>query len=172
MTRKSQEPDARTGKPVPRYDPNSERAVRFCELYVLHGVGARAAAEAGFSAKTAKAAAYDLLQIPAIQARIAALQAQLSTRTQVDAEYVIGNLREIVERSMQRAPVMMRRGKEMVQLQDEAGRDVWRFDARGAVDALGLLGKHLGLFASDAPPAPPGPVMINVNIVKVERGRE
>jgi hypothetical protein len=159
MTRKSQEPDARTGKPVPRYDPNSERAVRFCELYVLHGVGARAAAEAGFSAKTAKAAAYDLLQIPAIQARIAALQAQLSTRTQVDAEYVIGNLREIVERSM-------------VQLQDEAGRDVWRFDARGAVDALGLLGKHLGLFASDAPPAPPGPVMINVNIVKVERGRE
>ena len=29
---------------------------------------------------------------------------------------------------------------------DEEGRHVWRFDSKGVIGALGLLGKHLGLF--------------------------
>lgn len=68
-------------------------------------------------------------------------------KCQVDAEYVIKNLLEVVERCMQRAPVLDFVPKEgMVQAQDEAGRDVWQFDSKGAAKALELLGKHLKLF--------------------------
>ena len=39
-----------------------------------------------------------------------------------------------------------REEKRMVQVQDEEGRDVWEFDANGALRAQELLGKHLKLF--------------------------
>ena len=52
-----------------------------------------------------------------------------------------------VERSMQRAPVLSRRGQQLV---DGEGRHVWRFDGRTASRALELMGRHLGLFAENS----------------------
>ena len=37
--------------------------------------------------------------------------------------------------------------KKGEQIQDENGNNIWTFDAKNAVRALELLGKHLGIFA-------------------------
>ncbi len=47
---------------------------------------------------------------------------------------------------MERVPVMVRDGKEMVQKVDDLGRDVWEFDSMGANRALELLGKNQKLW--------------------------
>lgn len=110
--------------------------------------GTRAILRAGYE-MTEKAAATEaskLLRKPEIVARIQTLRDEQSQRTKISADYVLENLTEIVERCMQRAPVMVRRGRQVVQLKDEEGRDVWRFDSTGANAALGMLGKHFKLF--------------------------
>lgn len=80
-----------------------------------------------------------------ITARIAELSAPALKKAEVTVEYIVENLVEIVERCMQRAPVMVRQGRRMVQLQDEEGRDVWDFDSKGANAALNTLAKYKGM---------------------------
>ena len=41
---------------------------------------------------------------------------------------------------------MVRRGKEVVQAQDEDGKDIWQFDSMGANKSLELMGKSLKMF--------------------------
>lgn len=119
---------------------------RFVDEYLIDLNGTRAVTAAGFTTKYPQARASKLLQVQAIKDAIAAAMAERSKRTRVDQDYVLRNLTEVVERTMQRAPVMVRQGKEMVQATDEEGNNVWQFDARGAVASLNLLGKHLGMF--------------------------
>lgn len=140
----------RTGK---EHDPNSDRAIRFCELYVAgDGTGsgalngALAAEQAGYAKRSARQTAYILLGLAPVQERIQTLMDERSVRTQINADYVLGTIKEAVERCMQRAPVMVRRGKEMVQLTDDEDRDVWQFDSRGALKGCELMGRHLKLF--------------------------
>ena len=45
---------------------------------------------------------------------------------------------------MQRAPVLDMKGN---QVRDEEGLGLWEFDAKDALRALELLGKHLGMFS-------------------------
>lgn len=115
----------------------------FVQEYIVSLNATQAAKKAGYSAKTAKSVGQENLTKPDIQKAIQAALRDRSERTQVDADYVIKNLTEIVERSMQRAPVYDMRGR---QVRDENGNNLWRFDARGANKALELLGKHLGMF--------------------------
>lgn len=143
-------PKKRTGK---EHDPNSDRAIRFCELYVAgDGTGsgamngALAAEQAGYAKRSAKQTAYILLGLAPVQERIQALMDERSERTQITADYVLTTIKQTVERCLQRAPVMVRRGKETVQLQDEEGRDVWQFDASNVLRGCELLGRHLKLF--------------------------
>ena len=121
----------------------TNRKKRFVEEYLVDMNGAEAAKRAGYSEKGASRAAYRLLHEPAVQTALEAARAGVSARTGVDADYVVRSLVEIVERSMQRVPVLTARGEQMV---DEEGRGVWRFDARSANKALELLGRHLGMF--------------------------
>jgi len=121
---------------------------RFIEEYLVD-LNATRAYMAAFGSKNERAAAASaakLLRKANISAEIARRQAERSQRVQVTQDYVLTNLTEVVERCMQRAPVMVRKGRHMVQLVDEEGRDVWQFDARGAVGALNLLGQHLAMF--------------------------
>lgn len=124
----------------------NDRQRRFAELIVEGRSATQAYKDAGYSPKGAGQSANDLLKNPDVMARIAELRADASERAAVSAEYVLENLKEIVERCMERAPVMVREGKEMVQAVDEDGNHVWQFDARGATSALGLVGKHIGMF--------------------------
>lgn len=120
---------------------------RFVEEYLVDLNGTRAATAAGFRTKYPHVRAAKLLQVQAIKDAIAAAMAARSKRVQVDQDYVLANLTEVVERTMQRAPVMVRQGKEMVQATDEEGNHIWQFDAHGAVKALALIAKHTGGFS-------------------------
>jgi phage terminase small subunit len=100
----------------------------------------------GVSEKVAAPAAARLLRNVKVAAAVEAALAKRSERTKVTQDYVLTNLVEIVERCMERAPVMVREDRHMVQKVDDDGNDVWQFDSRGATSALTLMARHLGMF--------------------------
>ena len=116
---------------------------RFVDEYLVDLNGTKSAIRAGYSERNADKIAFQLLGKTRVAEAIAAAQAERSARVSVSADYVVNNLVEIVERCMQRAPVLTMKGEQVV---DDDGRNVWRFDAKGANKSLELLGKHLGMF--------------------------
>jgi len=126
----------------------TEKQEKFCLKYFETGNGLRSVLDAGYDQTdhAAGVTANRLLKNPLVQARLSQLRQKQEARTEISVDYVINNLKEVVERCMQRAPVMTRKGDQVVQLKDEEGRDVWRFDANGANGALQMLGKHLKMF--------------------------
>lgn len=122
---------------------------RFVEEYLVDLNATQAATRAGYSARNADKIGSQLLGKTRVAAAIEAAKAQLSKRVEVTLDYVVGNLVEIVERTMQRAPVLEfdRDKKVYVQATDADGNAIWQFDARNAVGALGLLGKRTGGFS-------------------------
>lgn len=135
-------------KAIVSEDGLNARQILFCEEYLKDLNATRAAERAGYTGddSTLAVTAARLMRISAVKSRVMAGMKERSEAIHVDTYYVLENLREIVERSMQRAPVMIKQGRHMVQMKDEAGRDVWKFDATGANSALHLLGKHLKMF--------------------------
>lgn len=115
----------------------------FVRQYLVDLNATQAAIRAGYSVKTAYRQGADLLQKTSIREAIEKAQAKRARRVEVTQDYVLSNLVEVVERTMQRAPVTDRKGEQVT---DEEGRAVWTFDAKGANRALELLGKHLGIF--------------------------
>lgn len=119
---------------------------RFVEEYLVDLNGTQAAIRAGYSPKTANEQAARLLAHVSVAAAVQAAMDKRSERTEITADYVLSNLAQIVERCLERAPVMVGQGKDRQQLVDEEGRHVWEFNPAGANKALELLGKHLKLF--------------------------
>lgn len=121
---------------------------RFCEEYMVDMNGTQAILRAGYSMtnNSARVKASIFLRDSRIQEKIKKLRDAQSARTEISADYVLRNLQEVVERCMQRSPVLEKIGKEWVQAKDEEGRHVWKFDANGTNTALNMLGKHLKLF--------------------------
>ena len=120
----------------------SPKQEQFAREYLLDLNATQAAIRAGYSPKTAYSMGQRLLKKAEVQEAVQCAMDERSRRTEVDADYVLTNLLEIVERCMQRAPVM-HRGK---QVEDEEGRGVWCFDGKNAIKALELLGKHKGMW--------------------------
>jgi phage terminase small subunit len=67
----------------------TERQRAFCEEYLIDMNGAGAARRAGYSPKTARVIATQLLEKPIVQAHLAELMRERSERTQVTADRVI-----------------------------------------------------------------------------------
>lgn len=121
----------------------TDKQKEFVRQYLVDLNATQAAVRAGYSVKTAYRQGADLLQKTSIREAIEKAQAKRARRVEVTQDYVLSNLVEVVERTMQRAPVTDRKGEQVT---DEEGRAVWTFDAKGANRALELLGKHLGIF--------------------------
>lgn len=121
---------------------------RFVVEYLIDLNATRAATAAGYSGRTARAIGCENLTKPYIAAAIANAQSAHEKALEVTQDYVLKNVVEILERCMQRAPVMVKAkvGSGMVQAQDAEGKDIWQFDAKGAIGAVTLLGKHKGMF--------------------------
>lgn len=122
------------------------KQARFVQEYLIDLNATQAAIRAGYSKNTAHTTGHENLSKPEIVEALAAAQSERAERVEITADYVVRNLAEIVERCMQRAPVMVGQGKERAQLVDEDGKHVWEFNANGANKSLELLGKHLGIF--------------------------
>ena len=70
---------------------------RFVEEYLVDLNGTEAAIRAGYSRKSAKAQASQLLALPEVQAAVSAGQASRSERTKVTADWVLERLRAEAE---------------------------------------------------------------------------
>lgn len=116
---------------------------RFVEEYLLDLNATQAAIRAGYSAKTADRIGPRLLGNVGVARAIEDATKKRAERAEVDAEYVVRNLREVAERCMQKRPVLNMKGEQVV---DEEGNAKWTFDSKGANRALELLGKHIGMF--------------------------
>ena len=121
----------------------TDKQTSFVREYLVDLNATQAAIRAGYSERTASRIGPQLLGKPWVREVIEKAQAKRAKRVEVTQDYVINNLVEIVERTMQRRPVTDRKGEQVT---DEEGRAVWTFDAKGASRALELLGKHLGVF--------------------------
>lgn len=115
---------------------------RFCQEYVIDYNGTRAAMRAGYSERNAATQAGRLLKKAEVLARVRELQHEQLERLSISADYVILRLLETLERCMQAVPVMIwdpERGCKV-----ESGE--YTFDSKGALRALELIGKYLGMF--------------------------
>ena len=148
----------------------TDKQRKFVSEYLVDLNATQAAIRAGFSEKTAGSMAQKLVAKSHIQEAIKAAQAQREKRTLVTVDYVVSSLREVAERCLQKSPVTNAKGK---QVQDEQGRDVWKFDSAGANRALELLGKHVNAFGERKEETPEDtPVAIEVRVVNGRRNRE
>ena len=148
----------------------TDKQRKFVSEYLVDLNATQAAIRAGFSERTAGSMAQKLVAKSHIQEAIKAAQAQREKRTLVTVDYVVSSLREVAERCLQKSPVTNAKGK---QVQDEQGRDVWKFDSAGANRALELLGKHVNAFGERKEEAPEDlPVAIEVRVVNGRRDRE
>ena len=114
----------------------------FVQEYLKDLNATQAAIRAGYSRKTAYSIGQENLNKPEIKKAIDTAMSERSKRANLTADYVLQNLHEIAERCMQKSPVMVK-GEQAI---DEEGRHMWTFDAKNAIRALELIGKHMGMF--------------------------
>lgn len=123
------------------------RQTRFVEEYLIDLNATQAAIRAGYSAKTAEVQGPRLLGNVRVSAAIRAAQAERSDRVEITQDWVLSRLASVVERCMQAEPVYDRKGdRVMVETPNGEEAPAYTFNATGANGALGLLGKHLGMF--------------------------
>ena len=114
----------------------------FVQEYLKDLNATQAAIRAGYSHKTAYSIGQRLLRNVEISNAINSAMSERSERTALTADYVLQNLHEIAQRCMQKSPVMVK-GEQAI---DDDGRHIWTFDAKNALRALELIGKHIGMF--------------------------
>lgn len=123
----------------------TDRQELFCREYVVDYNGTRAAQRAGYSEKTAYSMACALLKKPEVLDQIRRLQAEQVERLSITSDYVLLRLVETLERCMQARPVTewdAGEGKRR-----ETG--VYTFDSKGALRALELIGRHIGMWQQE-----------------------
>ena len=125
---------------------------RFCAEYIVDYNGTQAAIRAGYSEKTAAAHAARLLTNVNILARVRELQHEQVERLAVSADFVVLKLLDTLEKCSEPVPVF-----------DAAGNPTgkYSFDSKGALRALELCGKHLGMFKDNPGSAAPVTVVVN-----------
>jgi len=85
----------------------------FVDGLIEHGNGRKAAIDAGYAENSASVAASRLKNNAKIKAYLAEVSAISSEKVGVTQEYVISNLKEMVERCMQKAKVLDKKGNQI-----------------------------------------------------------
>jgi phage terminase small subunit len=115
----------------------------FVDEYVKHFNATKAAISVGYSEKSARSQASQILALDDVSLYLADKLADISKNAEVDATWVTKRFKEISDRCMQAKPVMIREGNEWV----ESGE--YEFDSSGANKATEMLGKIIGVFEKD-----------------------
>ncbi|RSV15668.1 terminase small subunit [Sphingomonas sp. ABOLF] len=118
---------------------------RFVEEYLIDLNATQAAIRAGYAPDSADVEGCRLLGNAKVAQAIAGLKAERSERTKIDADYVLTQAVKLHERCMQEVEPVL--GAFGVQVKDEQGRNVFKFNAAGAAKALELVGKHVDVQA-------------------------
>jgi phage terminase small subunit len=124
----------------------------FCQEYVIDYNGAKAAIRAGYSEKCAKQEASKLLKIDEVLDRVKELQAEQVKRLSISQDFVVLQLLDTYRCCREATPVLEwdYDTHEMV----ETGK--YQFDSKGALKALEMIGKHVGMFDKKFAPAANG----------------
>ena len=120
---------------------------RFVEEYLIDLNATQAAIRAGYSAKTAAVIGAENLIKPYIQKAIQEARNKLTERTEITQDYVLTNIKKVIERCMQQEAVQARDGSPLLVEGPEGDLvPLFEFKETGALKGLELLGKHLGMF--------------------------
>lgn len=117
---------------------------RFVDAYVKDFNGAAAMRLAGSKNKDLATAAAQFLRNPKVNAEINRRITHNSERADVDVQWVIRQLVEVVYRAMRGNPRTNRYGEAV--LDPLTGTPVMEWQPAAANKALELLGRHLGMF--------------------------
>jgi len=116
---------------------------KFADAYLRLNSGTKAAIEAGYSVKTARVKASQLLCIEEIETYIEQQRVKLSEDAIVDAKWVQERFKEVSDKCMQVEPVMIKIDGVLV----ESGE--YKFDSMGVIGATRELGKIIGVYEKD-----------------------
>lgn len=110
----------------------------FCDEYLVDLNATQAAIRAGYSKKSARQIASDMLSNPYISEYIAILKKERSEKTKIDAAWVLKASVDLYNKCMEAEP-----------LKDQDGNDSGyaKFQSAGAGKALELIGKHVDVQA-------------------------
>lgn len=124
---------------VPSITPKQER---FCQEYIVDYNGAQAAVRAGYAANSARKTASRLLTNADILARVRELQREQTARLALTQDYVLQQLVDTYRCCREPEPVLVYAPDAGGMV--ESGK--YQFDSKGALRALELIGKHLGMY--------------------------
>lgn len=127
----------------------TEKEQLFVKHYLITLNAKKAAILAKYSERSAAEIGYENLNKPHIQDALRGEIQKVKEKLDLDKDYVLKGLMEVVERSMRRKKVMYFDYEEkeyMQRMDEETGEGVWEYDSGGVNKALELLGKHLQLF--------------------------
>jgi len=114
-----------------------EKLRRFTTAYLNDPNLTKAAELAGYSGKAAGQTGYKMIRDERVQMVLRLFHQVAVTDALVTESWILERLKENVERAMQAIPVVDREGKETGE---------YRYEGAVANGALGLLGKHKGMF--------------------------
>ena len=114
----------------------------FCQEYVVDYNGAQAAIRAGYKESFARKQASRLLTNADILARVHELQKEQVDRLAISQDYVVLQLLDTYKCCREPSPVLQY--NPVTGQMEETG--MYQFDSKGALRALELLGKHMGMF--------------------------
>ena len=149
----------------------NEKQEIFIREYLKDFNGTRAykAAYPDCSDESARRLASRLLSNVDIQKAIREQADKRLEKAEVDVEYIIGNIKEVIERCMQKKPVMYfdkvdkeyKQETAMVEHEDGSLTEegVWAFDGSNTLKGLELLGKYKNIFKEN----------VNVNVSTNEK---
>lgn len=110
--------------------------------YLVDLNASKAAVRAGYSEKTSRVIASELMDKPAVREAIQFHMDKRAKRTEIDADYVLSTIKKTIDRCAQEEPVMEWDpiAKKMVHTGE------YKFDASNVLKGSELLGRHLKLF--------------------------
>lgn len=120
----------------------SRKYERFCQEYVIDYNGTQAAIRTGYEKKSARQQASRLLAVDEILERIREIQSEQVKRLGISQDYVVLQLLDTYRCCREPSPVM----KYDYDLGTMVETGTYQFDSKGALRALELLGKHLGMY--------------------------
>lgn len=119
----------------------------FVDEYLKDLSATQAAIRAGYSAKTAHSQGPRLLEHVGVKQAIQKALEERKERAEISQDYVLKVILDTMERCRQVQPVYDRNGNPvMVETPQGEIAPAYEFDAKNALKAAELLGKHLGIF--------------------------
>ena len=148
-----------------KQEPLSAKHQLFADGIIEHGHITRAAKDAGYSVHSAHVTGSRLMNHPKIKAYFAQINAISTAKSGITHEYVLDTLKEMVERCMQKAKVLDKKGVQIyIEAADGKLVPAYTFNSAGAAKGLELLGKHLGTFDKDSAKEDERPAFVGISI--------